>query len=53
MFAELLVREAAETIDEPTPAGVEEELADLGLMGYVAAWLPEDWRTRPLFNRPG
>jgi RNA polymerase sigma-70 factor (ECF subfamily) len=39
-FAEYLVQEIAETLDRPTPADVEEELVDLGLMVYVHDFLP-------------
>jgi RNA polymerase sigma-70 factor (ECF subfamily) len=44
-FAELLIEEVARGLDEPTPARVEEELVELGLMGYVRDLLPDDWRT--------
>jgi hypothetical protein len=40
VFAELLVREVANTIDPVTPAEVEEELVALGLMTYVRDYLP-------------
>jgi hypothetical protein len=45
LFAELLVKEIAQTLDYPVPALVEEELVDLGLMSYVSHFLPADWRT--------
>ena len=44
-FAELLVQEVARGIDDPTPARLEEELIDVGLMEYVRDFLPADWRT--------
>ena len=42
MFAELLVEEVAATLHQPTPAEVDEELADLGLMAYVRPYLPRE-----------
>ena len=45
LFAELLVAETARTLDNPTPLAVEEELIDIGVMKYVKAFLPADWRT--------
>jgi RNA polymerase sigma-70 factor (ECF subfamily) len=45
-FAGLLVEEVAQTLDEPTPQQIEEELIALGLMPYARAFLPPDWRTR-------
>lgn len=44
-FAELLVQEVVQTLEEPTPEDVEEELVAVGLMPYVRAFLPRDWRT--------
>ena len=41
-FAELLAEEVAATLRQPTPADVEEELAELGLMSYLRAYLPDD-----------
>jgi DNA-directed RNA polymerase specialized sigma24 family protein len=40
VFAELLVHEVAQTLDQPGPADVEEELVDLGLIAYVRDYLP-------------
>jgi len=40
MFAQLLVKEIAETLDTPEPEDVQEELADLGLLGYIRDFLP-------------
>jgi RNA polymerase sigma-70 factor (ECF subfamily) len=40
LFAQLLVKEIADTLDTPEPAHVEEELADLRLMAYVRDYLP-------------
>jgi RNA polymerase sigma factor (sigma-70 family) len=45
LFAKLLLREVAETLRDPTPQQVEEELAELGLMKYVQGFLPRNWRT--------
>lgn len=39
LFAEHLVREVAETLDQSTPAAVREELAELGLMHYVRSFM--------------
>jgi RNA polymerase sigma-70 factor (ECF subfamily) len=44
-FAEVLVKEIAETLHRPEPGDVEEELVDLGLMVYVRAYLPLRRRT--------
>ena len=41
MFAELLVEEVAATLIRPTPADVDEELVELGLMSYLRAYLPD------------
>jgi hypothetical protein len=40
LFAELLVKEIAQTLDRPTPQQIEEELVDLGLMSFVRDFLP-------------
>jgi RNA polymerase sigma-70 factor (ECF subfamily) len=45
-FAELLVAEVGQTLEEPTPELVEEELIEIGLMEYVRDFLPPDWRSR-------
>ncbi len=49
-FAELLLDEVAETLDEPSPDRVEEELIETGLMDHVRDFLPENWKTS---FRPG
>ncbi len=49
VFAELVLREVAQTLDAPTAEQVEEELTDLGLMRFLADFLPDDWRSRGLF----
>ena len=33
-FAQILLREVADTLDDPTRAGIEEELIELGLLEY-------------------
>jgi RNA polymerase sigma-70 factor (ECF subfamily) len=45
VLARLLVQEVAETLQNPTPEAVEDELIALGLMHYVRHYLPGDWRT--------
>lgn len=46
LFAELLITEVAQTLEDPTPEQVEEELVEVGLMEFVREFLPADWRTR-------
>ena len=46
-FAQLLVKEVAQTLERPEPEDVEEELADLGLMVYVQNYLPLRRRRTP------
>jgi hypothetical protein len=41
MFAERLAEEVAATLGQPTPAEIEQELAELGLMSYLRNYLPE------------
>lgn len=48
-LAKFLVSEIAQTLDKPTPAQVEEELIDLGLIEYVRDFLPPDWHKRGKF----
>ena len=43
LFAEALLREVTQTLENPTPQQVEEELIELGLMPHVADFLPDDW----------
>lgn len=40
VFCKLLVAEVAKTLDDPSPAEVDEELAELGLMAYIQDYLP-------------
>lgn len=46
MFAEVLVNEVAETLENATPELVEEELRQTGLMHFIEPFLPADWRER-------
>lgn len=46
MFAELLLREVAETVDNATPELVEDELRETGLLPFIQPFLPPDWRER-------
>jgi RNA polymerase sigma factor (sigma-70 family) len=43
-FAELLIAEIADGLENASPDDVEEELAALGLMDYVRDLLPADWK---------
>lgn len=43
VFAELLVREVAQTLEAPTTADLEEELIETGLMTSIRQFLPDDW----------
>ena len=45
-MAELILQETGRGLGEPTADDVEAELAELGLWGYVADYIPDDWRTR-------
>jgi RNA polymerase sigma factor (sigma-70 family) len=45
-FAELLIEEIADGLEDSSPEDVEEELASLGLMDYVRDLLPPDWKER-------
>jgi hypothetical protein len=44
LFAELLVKEVARTLDHPTTEQVKEELADLALWDYIRDFLPTHQR---------
>jgi hypothetical protein len=46
LFAESLVAEVAQTLERPSADEVEEELIEVGLMPYVRAFLPPDWKSR-------
>jgi DNA-directed RNA polymerase specialized sigma24 family protein len=50
LFAELVLAEVAQTIQEPTADRVEEELHEVGLMHYIRDYLPDDWKTTSLFE---
>lgn len=43
-FAELLLDEVADGLQQPSPDDVEEELAALGLIEYVRKLLPPEWK---------
>ena len=43
-FAQFLLEELHRSLADPTPESVEEELIELGLLPYVADFLPDDWR---------
>ncbi len=45
LMAERILTEVAGTIADATAADVEAELTELGLMKFVADYLPADWRT--------
>src|SRR5262249_35508607 len=53
LFAELLTLEVWHTLQNPTPQQLEEELIEIGLMGYVQDFLPDNWRTQGLRTKPG
>jgi hypothetical protein len=44
VFAELLVEEVAQTLEESAAAAVEAELIETGLMSYIRDFLPAAWR---------
>jgi RNA polymerase sigma factor (sigma-70 family) len=46
LMAEFILNEVARCLSEPTAEDVEGELSELGLWGYVADYLPDDWRTQ-------
>lgn len=50
LFAELLVREVAETLEDRSATSVEQELIDTGLMSFIRDSLPDDWRTWDCFD---
>jgi RNA polymerase sigma-70 factor (ECF subfamily) len=39
-FAELLIAEVTQTLEQPTPERIEEELSEVGLLSYVRPYLP-------------
>jgi RNA polymerase sigma-70 factor (ECF subfamily) len=46
-YADLLLREVAQTLAEPDPEGLEQELLDLGLLEYCRTALKRHGETRP------
>jgi len=49
-FAELLVKEIADGLDNPTPDRIEDELVAVGLLDLVKDYLPADWKTSGRFG---
>jgi RNA polymerase sigma-70 factor (ECF subfamily) len=50
LFAELLVREVTDTLEDRHVESVEQELIDTGLMPFIRDSLPDDWRTWDCFK---
>ncbi len=46
LFARLLLAEVVQTLEDPTPQRVEDELIDAGLLADIQPLLPEDWRAQ-------
>lgn len=46
LFAELLVDEVAQTLENPKAGEMEAELVETGLMDFIRDFLPEDWQRR-------
>ena len=46
LFARLLVQEVVQTIEDPSPERIEEELSEVGLLADVTPYLPDDWRMK-------
>ncbi len=44
LFAKLLIQEVVQTIEQPTPERIEEELVEVGLLSELTPYLPENWR---------
>ncbi len=51
LLAQIILNEAAQTLDKPTPERVQEELMEVDLWKYVHGYLPEDWSSRDLLGR--
>ena len=45
-FAELLLEEVADGLDQATPDRIEDELISLGLFEHVRDLLPADWKAK-------
>ncbi|MEO1529682.1 MAG: sigma factor, partial [Planctomycetota bacterium] len=43
LFAEFIIREVSETLEQPSPESVKAELRDLGLTPFVASYFPASW----------
>lgn len=53
-FAEIILEEVVQTLENPTPERVEDELNDTGILEYLRPFLPPDWRERGcLTEEPG
>lgn len=50
-FAEIILEEVAQTIEDPTPERVEDELNDTGMMEFIRPFLPPDWRRHGCFTK--
>ncbi len=44
LFARLTVQEIVQTLEDPTPDRIQEELIDLGLLADIQRFLPDNWR---------
>lgn len=44
VFAEFIIKEVSETLEQPTPDAVKSELRELGLIGFVSSFFPESWK---------
>lgn len=44
LFVKLLIQEVRQTLEQPTPERIEEELGEVGLLADVAPFLPKGWR---------
>ena len=45
-FAELLIEEIADSLENASPEAIEAELMSLELLEYVRDLLPPDWKQR-------
>lgn len=48
IFAELLVKEVSQSLQDPTPERVCEELVEVGLLPQIRDYLPADWTGAPI-----
>jgi hypothetical protein len=47
LFARLVLEQVRQTLDDPSPRRLEEELIEVGLMPYVGPYLPPGWAGKP------